>query len=193
MSLLKELTILDWVVLIILMGSIVSSILKGFARETSSAGAFVAPYVKTQDIASLVGFALIFFGILLLGAAISLLVNHFLQAVHLKWFDRFLGAAFGFVRGWIIGAVLFLILTAFPVQIENVRSAKFAPYLLAGARVLVLITPSSLKTKFLDGYRRVQECWKREVVACSTISQRMKPHAREQAICRHFMTNRSLL
>lgn len=181
MLFLKELTILDWIILTILMGSIVSSFLKGFVREAislgsavvglliaswfySTAGALVAPYVKTQDVASLVGFAMIFFGVLFLGAGVSFLVNRFLEVVQLKGFDRLLGAAFGFARGWVVGSVLFMILTAFPVQIENVQDAKLAPYLLASARVLVLATPASLKAKFRDGYQKVQEFWKRDMI-----------------------------
>jgi membrane protein required for colicin V production len=181
MSLLRQLTVLDWMVLTILLASIVSSVLKGFARETislgcavgglllaswfyKSAGSVVAPYVNTEDIAWLIGFGLIFFGILLLGAAVSLVINKLLKAVRLQWFDRLLGAAFGLMRGWVIGSVLFLILTAFPVQIERVRDARLAPYLLVGARVLVTVTPSSLKARFLNGYDRVQRFWEREAV-----------------------------
>jgi membrane protein required for colicin V production len=73
------------------------------------------------------------------------------------------------MRGWIIGSVLFLILTAFPVQIEKVKEARLAPYLLVGARVLVTVTPSSLKAKFLDGYDRVQKLWEREAIQHSVL------------------------
>jgi membrane protein required for colicin V production len=83
-----------------------------------------------------------------------------LEAVHLKWFDRLLGAAFGLIRGWLIGAVLFLMLTAFPVQLESVKNARLAPYLLSGARALALVTPSPLKAKFLEGYRKVEKYWR---------------------------------
>jgi membrane protein required for colicin V production len=186
MSFLRQLTILDWIVLTILLASVVSSVLKGFAREAvslgsavaglllaswfyKSAGSLVAPYVKTEEIASMFGFGLIFFGILLLGVGISLVINKLVDAVRLLWFDRLLGAAFGFMRGWIIGSVLFLILTAFPVQIEKVKEARLAPYLLVGARVLVTVTPSSLKAKFLDGYDRVQKLWEREAIQHSVL------------------------
>lgn len=177
MSLLFEFTLLDWIILVLLVASIVSSILKGFARETISLASvvlglllaswffplfshFFGAFVKTQDIASLLGFATIFFGCVLLGAVISLIVNKLLETVHLKWFDRLLGAAFGLIRGWLIGAVLFLMLTAFPVQLESVKSAKLSPYLLAGARALALVTPSPLKAKFLEGYRKVEKYWR---------------------------------
>lgn len=176
MSFVSELNVLDWIVVVIVVSSVISSILKGFAREVITLGTAVAglllaswfypqvgnlvlPYVKTQDIASLVGFILIFGSILLAGAVLSFVVKRFVQVVNLQWFDRFLGAAFGFVRGWLVGSVLFLGLTAFPVQIESVKQAKLGPYLLLGARVLVVVTPSPLKTRFLEGYQRVQQLW----------------------------------
>jgi len=176
-SFILELTLLDWIVLVLLTISIVSSILKGFARETISLasvivglffaswfyplfGRFYSNYVKTQDIASLLGFTTIFLGCILLGVVISLLVNKILQAASLQWFDRMLGAAFGLIRGWLIGAVLFLMLTAFPVRLESVKEAKLSPYLLAGARALALVTPTALKAKFLEGYRKVEKFWK---------------------------------
>ncbi len=82
MSFISELNVLDWIVVVIVVSSVISSILKGFAREAISlaavilglllaswfypqAGSLVSAYVKTQEIASLVGFALIFLGILL--------------------------------------------------------------------------------------------------------------------------------
>ncbi|MEW5978400.1 MAG: CvpA family protein [Acidobacteriota bacterium] len=169
-------TWLDWVILLVIVVSIISSTLKGFAREVLSlasviVGLLVAswfyplaaglfqPYVKTRDIASLLGFTLLFFGCVLLGVAISFIVQKLVKAVDLQWFDRLLGAAFGFVRGWIVGAVIFLMLTAFPVKLESVKNAKLSPYLLAGARALALVAPPELKAKFLEGYRVVEESW----------------------------------
>ena len=172
-----EFTLLDWIIVVLLVASIVSSILKGFARETISLVSvvvglllaswffplfshFFGAFVKTSDIASLLGFATIFFGCILLGVMISLIANKLIETVHLKWFDRLLGAAFGLIRGWLVGAVLFLMLTAFPVQLESVKNAKLSPYLLAGARALALVTPSPLKAKFLEGYRKVEKYWR---------------------------------
>ena len=178
MSFVSELNVLDWIVVVIIVSSVISSILKGFAREAISlaavilglllaswfypqAGSLVSAYVKTQEIASLVGFALIFIGILLAGAVISFVVTKFLRVVDLQWFDRLLGVAFGFARGWLVGSVIFLGLTAFPVQIETVQRAMFGPYLLLSARVLVVMTPASLKEQFLEGYDKVRSLWER--------------------------------
>ena len=180
MSWIHDLTPLDWLMLLVLLGSVVSSFLKGFAREAvglasvilglllaawfyEAAGALFLAYVKTTDIASLIGFALIFFGTLILGTIVSFLINRLLKVTHLQGVDRVLGAGFGFVRGWLIGSVLFLILTASPIQLEAVKSAKLAPYLLIGARILVTVTPSSLKSKFMEGYEKVHTMWKEEM------------------------------
>ncbi|HET6962063.1 MAG TPA: CvpA family protein [Terriglobia bacterium] len=178
MSFISELNVLDWIVVVIVASSVISSVLKGFAREAISlaavilglllaswfypqAGSLVSAYVKTQEIASLVGFILIFLGVLLAGAIISFVVTKFLRVVDLQWFDRLLGAAFGLARGWLVGSVIFLGLTAFPVQIEVVQHATLGPHLLMSARVLAVITPAPLKEQFLEGYDKVRSLWEK--------------------------------
>lgn len=160
----------------IVVASVAGGISKGFSREMivlvsvvvglilacwyfPAAGYFYADLVKTPDIANLLGFITIFVGCLVVGAVVSWLVGKFIQAVSLQWYDRFLGAAFGLLRGWLIGSILFMILTTFPVKLESVRRARFAPQLLVGARVISLVLPKELKNKFLDGYQQIQKIW----------------------------------
>ena len=175
-----QLTILDWVFVAILVASVAGGISKGFSREVIAlisvvvglmlacwyfplAGHIYADLVKTPDIANLLGFITIFVGCILLGAIISLVVGKFLQAASLQWYDRFLGAAFGLLRAWLIGSVLFMILTTFPVKLESVQRARFAPQLLVGARVISLVLPKELKNKFLDGYHQIQKMWQAQI------------------------------
>ena len=82
-----------------------------------------------------------------------------MRLIHLQWFDHLLGAAFGLIRGWIIAAMLILLLTAFPVELVTVQKAKLAPSLLVSARILVSITPPSLKKRFLQGYSDLEKLW----------------------------------
>lgn len=178
MSFVSELNVLDWIVVVIVVSSVISSVLKGFVREAISLAAvilglllaswfypqaanLVLAYVKTQEIASLVGFALIFLGVLLAGGVISFVATKVLRVVDLQWFDRLLGAAFGFLRGWLVGSVIFLGLTAFPVQIDTVQQATLGPHLLLSARVLSVVTPTPLKQQFLDGYEHVRKLWEK--------------------------------
>ena len=180
MAALEDLTNLDWLVLAILLISMVGSYIRGFARELISlsavivglvlacwlyhdVGSFLIPYVKTEDIASFCGFIIIFVLTLLAGGVLSYWVRNFLRFVDLQWIDRLLGLAFGLLRGCLISSVLFMVLTTFPFQIESVKKAQFAPYLLLGARVISIVTPSSMKTKFMDGYQKVKQFWQEEI------------------------------
>ena len=86
----------------------------------------------------------------------------FMKLAKLQWADRLLGAAFGFIRGWMIGAVILLGLTAFDVQTERVRNSQLAPYFLPGSRAMAVITPYELKAKFLVGYRALERWWQQQ-------------------------------
>jgi membrane protein required for colicin V production len=102
---------------------------------------------------------LIFIGTLVIGAVITWLVTRVMKSVRLQWADRLLGAAFGFIRGWIISAVILLVLTAFDVQTERVRNSQLAPFFLPGSRAFAVIAPYELKAKFLVGYRALERWW----------------------------------
>jgi membrane protein required for colicin V production len=149
---------------------------KGLAREVTSLIALIggfflavlyypipakrlADFSRTEAVANLLGFMIIFLGCILIGAVVSFLINRFLKAVSLKWFDRILGGIFGFLRGWAMCSILVIGIIAFPVS-ENLMARSFlAPYLMAGARVATFIVPQGLKSKFNEQYRKVLEIW----------------------------------
>jgi membrane protein required for colicin V production len=108
------------------------------------------------------GFSLIFLGTILIGTIITLLIGRFMKFAKLQWADRLLGAAFGFIRGWVISAMILLALTAFEVQTERVRNSQLAPYFLPGSRAIAVITPYELKAKFLVGYRALERWWQQQ-------------------------------
>jgi membrane protein required for colicin V production len=172
-----QLNLLDAVVLLILLGSVVYSALKGFVRELLGMLSLVAAFfvsvsfyrvasepfkevVKTENIALFLGFASIFLGTLIVGALVIWAVQKLVKFAKVQWFDRLLGAAFGFIRGWILGSVVFLVLTSFDLQSERIRDSQLAPYYLPGARIIALATPNDLKTRFMDGYRVVEKWWR---------------------------------
>ena len=172
-----QFNLLDAVVLLILLGSVVYSALKGFVRELLGMLSLVAAFfvsvsfyrvasepfkevVKTENIALFLGFASIFLGTLIVGALVIWAVQKLVKFAKVQWFDRLLGAAFGFIRGWILGSVVFLVLTSFDLQSERIRDSQLAPYYLPGARIIALATPNDLKTRFMDGYRLVEKWWR---------------------------------
>lgn len=175
-----NLNILDWVVVLILVASIILSAMKGFVRELlgliSLIAAFLlgawfyrlasAPFkevVKTENIALFLGFAIVFLVTLIAGSLVVWIAQKLVKFAKVQWFDRLLGAAFGFVRGWVLGSIVLLALTSFGLQAERVKGSQLAPYLLPGASVIALAAPTDLKTRFLDGYRAVEEWWREHI------------------------------
>jgi membrane protein required for colicin V production len=169
-------TLLDWVIVGILAYSIAISAVHGFVREIFGlisiliagllASWFYRPaarlfkdVVRTENLALFFGFSLIFLATLLAGVLTIWLITRFIKFAKLQWADRVLGADFGFIRGWLIGAVLLLGLTAFEVQTERLKNSELAPYFLPGSRVIATITPYELKAKFLVGYRALERWW----------------------------------
>ena len=169
-------SILDFVILAILVYAIVMSTIRGFLHEVYMVmsvlvGSILASWlyrlvgnlfkdvVRTENVALFFGFSLIFLGTLLAGSVITWLIARFVKRPKLQFGDRLLGAAFGFIRGWMIGAVIMLGLTAFEVQTERVGNSMLAPYFLPGSRAIAVITPYELKAKFLVGYRALERRW----------------------------------
>jgi membrane protein required for colicin V production len=173
-----RLSLIDWILLVILAYSIAISWFKGFVREVlglitvvaailfaawsyRSVGGLFKDVARTENLALFMGFSVVFLVTLIAGFVIILLIRKFMKFAKLQWADRLLGAAFGLIRGWMIGAVLLLALTAFEVQTERLKNSELAPYFLPGSRVIALITPYDMKAKFLIGYRALERWWHR--------------------------------
>jgi membrane protein required for colicin V production len=172
-------SLLDWLLLAILVYSIAISWFKGFVREVlglitvlvavllaawfyRGVGRLFKDVVRTENIALFFGFSLIFVMTLVAGFVVIWLVTKFMKFAKLQWADRLLGAAFGFIRGWVISAAILLALTAFEIQTERLKGSELAPYFLPGSRVIAVMTPYEMKAKFLVGYRALERWWRQQ-------------------------------
>jgi membrane protein required for colicin V production len=172
-------SLLDWILIAILAYSIVTSWFKGFVREVLGlvsvlAGMLLAAWfyrsvaglfkdvVRTENFALFLGFSVIFLVTLVAGFVIVWSITKFVKFAKLQWADRLLGAAFGFIRGWVIGAVALLALTSFDVQTERLKNSELVPYFLPGSRVIAVVTPYEIKAKFLVGYRALERAWRQK-------------------------------
>jgi membrane protein required for colicin V production len=170
-------SLLDWIVLGILIYSVAVSWYKGFIREvlgliTILAAALISAWfyrdvgnlfkdvARTENLALFFGFSATFLVVLIAGLVTIWLITRFMKFAKLEWADRLLGAAFGFVRGWLIGAVILMALTAFGIQTERLKNSELAPYFLPGSRVIAIMTPFEMKAKFLVGYRTLERLWR---------------------------------
>jgi len=174
---LSQWSFLDGFFIIIFLVSIVFAVMKGLAREIISLVSLIGGFIlamffysipagmfkefsKTDAIANLIGFIIIFFGCILIGAIAAFLFNRFLKAASLKWIDRLLGGIFGLLRGWAIASILVVALIAFPIRDDFLARSALAPYLLTGAKIAVYCVPQKLKDQFNEQYMKVIKAWK---------------------------------
>jgi len=125
------------------------------------AAAYVLDYVSSRAMANLIGFFVIFFGIVLIGAIIGRILAKFFKWVGLSWFDRLLGGAFGLVRGLVIAAALVTVLLAFAPSPppHSVTDSKLMPYVIDVSNILAALTPREIKDSFQDTKDKVKKVW----------------------------------
>jgi membrane protein required for colicin V production len=167
---------LDSFFTIIVLVSSFFALRKGLVREIASLAAliggfilaalyyripavYMAEFARTEAIANLLGFLIIFIGCIIIGIIAAAIINRFLKAASLKWIDRILGGIFGFLRGWAISSILALGLIAFPIRENMIAGSYLAPFMMAGARMAVLLVPRNLKDQFNDQYEKVRKTW----------------------------------
>jgi membrane protein required for colicin V production len=136
-----------------LAGLVIAAQLYPFAARVFSG------FVSTERAANLLGFIAVFLIILAAGSLLARVLRGGMKRARLDWLDHLLGAGFGLARGWLICSAIYLALTAFPVKLEAVEKAAFAPALLEGTRVIAYLTSRELRDRFFDGYEMIQGIW----------------------------------
>jgi membrane protein required for colicin V production len=112
---------------------------------------------SSPQVALGLGFLTLFLATLVVGALVSYFARRLIQKAGLEWFDRFLGGVFGLARGIAIDCILLMVLLAFSLKPEVVQQSLLAPYVVTGARVIVLAMPDDVKTKFQGGFERFRQ------------------------------------
>jgi membrane protein required for colicin V production len=163
-----SLSILDWVIVLIVALSVLQAIGQGFVYEFFSLAGTVAGYLiaaweypwlaawysrflTSTWAADVAGFFTIFFAVILLASILGRLFRSLVQGVGLRWFDRLLGAPFGFVRGVIVSAVVVLALAAFAPK-WGLPESRIAPFMLVTSRALIWAAPAEMRQRFWDGW-----------------------------------------
>jgi len=179
---------LDVVLALIVIASVAASFRKGFAREIiglvsvvlalvlglwfyGAAGAYLAPYLSSRRMANFGGFFLVFFGVILLGAIIGLIVGKFLRVTGLSFFDHLLGAGFGVVRGLLIAVALMAAVMAFAGDNHPpsaVVHSRFAPYIAGASRIFAAVAPHEFKEGFQRSYAQAREAWQKALSRSET-------------------------
>ncbi len=164
-----SLSILDWVMVLIVLLSVLQAIAQGFFYEFFSLAGVVVGYllaaweyprvaawyshhVNSQWAADIAGFFTIFLVVVLLAGTVGRITRWAVHGVGLRWFDRLLGAVFGFLRGAVINTVIVLALAAFAPQWGWLQQSRVAPFLLVSGRALIWAAPAELRQRFREGW-----------------------------------------
>src|SRR5579872_5773238 len=172
---------MNWIdlVLIMVLGlSVLTGLAAGFARvgigfiaailgifigfwSYGVVGAYVLDYVSSRQMANLIGFFVIFFGVVIAGAIVGRILAKFFKWAGLSWFDRLLGGAFGVVRGFIVAVALVTVLMAFAPSPPppSIIDSKLLPTLAGASDFFTAMTPHEIKDAFRDAREKAEKTW----------------------------------
>ena len=164
---------LDWLLTAILVFSTVKAAVQGFFREAFSLGGLLiglfaaswlyhplalrlAGLITTPQIAQFSAFFLILIAVAIAFSLTGKLLQKTASAIGLGIVDRLGGAAFGFLRGCLMGIALLMACTAFLPTAPWIQHSLLAPYFLQGEHAVSFLVPQDLKHKLLDGMSRIK-------------------------------------
>jgi membrane protein required for colicin V production len=163
----------DWLLLAPLAYSTVQAFLRGLVRELFSllgliAGVLLAAwnydrvasplgaFISNPAAANVTAFLLIAVGIMVAATVVGRLVHTTAHAIGLGFFNRLGGAAFGLLRGCLIGVAILTAISAFLPGTEWVKNSLLAPYFLAGAHAVSFVVPHDLGQLILNGAAQIK-------------------------------------
>ncbi len=155
-------TSFDYAVLLIIGISIVVSMMRGAVREVLAIIGWLAAFyvaktyatqlipllpvdIPTESLKVLAAFLILFLGVLLISSLLTIALSSLIKKIGLNWFNRFLGAFFGFARGLLIVCVLVFLagLTSFPKD-ARWTNAMFSSPLEALVKSMLPLLPQSV-------------------------------------------------
>jgi membrane protein required for colicin V production len=161
-------TAADWLIVIVVLLNVLLAAMHGFFAEALSMAGLVVGYVvaawqyqrlaewllsflKSELLAQIFGFLIIFFAILLLFSIAGRIARKLMKAAGLSGFDRFLGALLGVVKGALVVSVVLMGMTAFTPTSKMLEKSELAPYFLVAGRAAIWVAPSELRARFYEG------------------------------------------
>ena len=161
-------TFVDWAIVALVLLNVILAAMHGFFAEAFSIAGLIVGYLvaawrykklaawlmsllKSQLLAEILAFLILFFAILLMFGLIGRMIRKLMKAAGLSGFDRFLGALLGVAKGCLIVAVVLMGLTAIMPTSQVLEKSELAPYFLVVGRAAVWVAPSELRARFYEG------------------------------------------
>jgi membrane protein required for colicin V production len=163
----------DWFLIAMLAFSIITAFLRGIILELFSLGGLIAGIlvaswnyehiatllgrlITTPATAEIVAFLLIIIGVMVLCTIVGKILNHTAHAIGLGFFDRLLGALFGFARGCLFGVAILMAIAAFLPHSAWIANSRLSSYFLAGAHAVSFVVPHDLQQQILNGAQQLK-------------------------------------
>ena len=158
----------DWIIFALLVLNVVSAAIQGFFAEALSMAGLIVGYIvaawqyprlagwlssffKSEWLADIFGFLIIFFVIVLLFGIAGRIARWVMRETGLSGFDRFLGGVLGLLKGGMMVAVILMGLTAFTPTSKLLEDSQLAPYFLVAGRAAIWVAPSEFRARFYEG------------------------------------------
>ncbi|MDB5987600.1 MAG: colicin production CvpA [Nevskia sp.] len=150
---------LDLVFLGVVLLSILIGVFRGFVREALSLATWILAFVLSlrygpllaerlqatihaQAARTAIGYALVFFGVLIVGALLTYLVGILIRSAGLSPVDRMLGSGFGLLRGALLVVACVMLAGITSLHQENWwQQSRLAPELQPAANSLQTLIP----------------------------------------------------
>jgi len=158
----------DWIICFVVLVNVATAAMQGFFSEALTMAGLVVGYVvaawkyhgvaewletflKNAWLAEILGFLLIFFGIVLVFGLAARIARWVMKASGLSGLDRFLGGVLGLAKGGLMVAVILMGMTAFAPTSKLLENSQLAPYFLVVGRAAIWLAPSELRARFYQG------------------------------------------
>jgi membrane protein required for colicin V production len=112
--------------------------------------------ITTPATAEIVAFLLIIIGVMVLSTLLGKVLNRTAHAIGLGFFDRLLGALFGFARGCLFGVAILMAIAAFLPHSAWIANSRLSSYFLDGAHAVSFVVPHDLQQQILNGAQQLK-------------------------------------
>jgi membrane protein required for colicin V production len=112
---------------------------------------YLSRIITSPATAQIFAFLFIVVAVMLLSALLGKTVNRTAHAIGLGFFDRVLGAIFGFARGCLFGVAILMAVAAFLPHSAWAENSRLSPYFLEGAHAVSFVVPHDLQQQILNG------------------------------------------
>ena len=176
-------SLLDLLVVIVVGASMAAGFVAGFARVSIGflaailgvvfgfwfygiPAGWVHRYLHSAAVSNLIGFLLVFWAILAIGALFAKVTSKLFKWTGLSWLDRLLGGAFGLVRGALIAVVMIAVLLAFtPKPMPNwIAKSQMLPYAMEASNTITSLAPNAIKDAFRESMLELRTLWHEQLI-----------------------------